>query len=133
MPGLLADTHSVIWYFQDRGRLSAAALAEMEKSVQSGEPILLSAISLVEIAYLVDRGRLPVEAMTSFDDQINRGDAAVRVAPVDALVANAVRRVPRDAVPDMPDRIIAATALHLGVPLVSRDRRIRASGLEVIW
>ena len=35
---------------------------------------------------------------------------------------DAVRNVvPRDVVPDMPDRIIAATALYLGLPLVTRD------------
>jgi predicted nucleic acid-binding protein len=33
----------------------------------------------------------------------------------------------------MPDRIIAATALHLGVPLVSRDRKIQASSIHTIW
>jgi predicted nucleic acid-binding protein len=48
-------------------------------------------------------------------------------------VAEAVAEVPRSAVPDMPDRIIAATALHLGLPLVSRDRLIQLSGIETIW
>ncbi len=33
----------------------------------------------------------------------------------------------------MPDRIIAATALHLGLPLVTRDHRIRASSVTTIW
>jgi predicted nucleic acid-binding protein len=33
----------------------------------------------------------------------------------------------------MPDRIIAATALHLGLPLVTRDLRIQASGIPTIW
>jgi predicted nucleic acid-binding protein len=33
----------------------------------------------------------------------------------------------------MPDRIIAATALHLGVPVITRDRKIRASNLKSIW
>jgi predicted nucleic acid-binding protein len=33
----------------------------------------------------------------------------------------------------MPDRIIAATALALGLPLVTRDRKIRAADLETIW
>jgi predicted nucleic acid-binding protein len=33
----------------------------------------------------------------------------------------------------MPDQIIAATAMHLGVPLISRDRRIKASSLATIW
>jgi PIN domain nuclease of toxin-antitoxin system len=33
----------------------------------------------------------------------------------------------------MPDRIIAATALHLSVPLITRDRKIHASSIETIW
>ena len=37
--------------------------------------------------------------------------------PLDYNVASALRSIPRDIVPDMPDRIIAATALHLGLPL----------------
>ncbi len=35
--------------------------------------------------------------------------------------------------PDMPDRIIGATALHLGLPLITRDGKIRASDLRTIW
>jgi predicted nucleic acid-binding protein len=52
---------------------------------------------------------------------------------LDDAVALAVSRVSRDAVPDMPDRIIAATAVHLDLPLVSRDGYIRVAGIEVIW
>ncbi len=44
-----------------------------------------------------------------------------------------MRHVPRSEVPDMPDRIIAATALYLKVPLISRDARIRAANLDTIW
>jgi PIN domain nuclease of toxin-antitoxin system len=33
----------------------------------------------------------------------------------------------------MPDRIVAATALHYGVPVISRDGRIRASNIRTIW
>jgi predicted nucleic acid-binding protein len=36
-------------------------------------------------------------------------------------------------VPEMPDRIIAATAIHLGVPLVTRDRRLQSAGIQTIW
>jgi len=46
---------------------------------------------------------------------------------------DAVRRVSRDEVPDMPDRIGGATALHLGVPVISRDSKIRVSSLATIW
>lgn len=44
-----------------------------------------------------------------------------------------MRQVPRDQIPDMPDRIVAATALHFGVPVISRDGRIRASSIQTLW
>jgi hypothetical protein len=44
-----------------------------------------------------------------------------------------MRRVPREAVPDMPDRIVAATAVYFGVPVISRDGRIRASSVQTLW
>jgi len=44
-----------------------------------------------------------------------------------------VRRIPRDMVSDPADRIIAATALHFGIPLVTRDQRIQSTGLATIW
>jgi PIN domain nuclease of toxin-antitoxin system len=34
---------------------------------------------------------------------------------------------------DMPDRIVAATAIHLGVPVLSRDSRIRGSMVQTVW
>ena len=34
---------------------------------------------------------------------------------------------------DMPDRIIAATALTLGVPVISRDSKIQLSSVSTIW
>jgi len=44
-----------------------------------------------------------------------------------------MRQVDRAQVPDLPDRIIAATALHLGLPLISRDRKIQLADVETIW
>jgi predicted nucleic acid-binding protein len=49
-------------------------------------------------------------------------------------VLRVLQQVKRETVPDMPDRIIAATALALGLPLLSRDRALAAvEGLKVIW
>ena len=41
--------------------------------------------------------------------------------------------VERAQIPEMPDRIIAATALYMDVPLITRDRRIRSSDVETLW
>jgi PIN domain nuclease of toxin-antitoxin system len=50
-----------------------------------------------------------------------------------AAIVQAMRRVSRAEVPDMPDRIVAATAVHFDVPVISRDRRIRSAGLKTVW
>jgi len=55
------------------------------------------------------------------------------LADLTAGVVEALTRVPRTHVPDMPDRIIAATALHLGLPLMTRDRSIQRAGVRTIW
>jgi len=39
----------------------------------------------------------------------------------------------RAGVPDMPDCIVAATAVYFGVPVISRDGKIRASNVQTIW
>ncbi|NJR25497.1 MAG: type II toxin-antitoxin system VapC family toxin, partial [Richelia sp. CSU_2_1] len=48
-------------------------------------------------------------------------------------VVNALATIPPASVPDMPDRIIAATALHLNLPLISKDRRMPLTDLNLIW
>jgi len=53
--------------------------------------------------------------------------------PLDRAVAAAMPEIKRDEVPEMPDRIIAATAHFHRVPLISRDRRISSSALPTIW
>jgi predicted nucleic acid-binding protein len=52
---------------------------------------------------------------------------------LDRAVADALKRVNRSEVPDLRDRIAAATAVALGAPLVSRDAKIRASQGQTIW
>jgi len=56
------------------------------------------------------------------------------IAPLDAAVAEAVQKISRITVPDMPDRIIAATAVHWNADSVTRDPRLQAAlGNRSIW
>ena len=57
----------------------------------------------------------------------------MQLLPVEFNVTRAVHRIPRAVVPDMPDRIIAATALAHHLPLVTCDPRIRSAPLATIW
>ena len=133
MPALVADTHAAIWYLQGSAKLSTAALSAIRGAASAGDPVYLSAITLVEATFLVEKGKLPAVALSSLEAALEQRDADFEVMPLNSAVARTLQRVPRDLVPDMPDRIIAATALNLGLPLVTRDRNIRASGIETIW
>jgi predicted nucleic acid-binding protein len=105
----------------------------MLAAVAAGDKIALSSISLIELVYLVEKGRVPQQAFDELRSAVSDSDHVFTEAIVNSLVGDAMARVRRSDVPDMPDRIIAATALHLGVPVISRDGRIRASIVRTIW
>ncbi len=129
----VADTHALIWYLFDDRRLSRAAKKWMDDAAKNGEQIGISAISLIEIVYLVEKEKINPETLERLLQPIETGSAALVEIPVTGRIAHRMREVSRDSVPDMPDRIIAATALELSVPIISRDRKIKVSGLKTIW
>jgi len=133
MAALLADTHAVVWYLLGDPRLSVRAEAALEAAAAAGDPLQVASISVVEVVYLVEKGKLPPLAWQRLVEATSGPVPALVVVPLDLAVAEAVRRIPRDIVSDPADRIIAATALHLGIPLITRDQRIQSTGLATIW
>jgi PIN domain nuclease of toxin-antitoxin system len=133
MAALVADTHAVLWYIFSDPRLSAFAAGAMDAATAEGDPIYVPSICLVEATYLVEKGRVPPVALERLTSALHNPQAGFRSAPLDLDVAFHVRNIPRELVPDMPDRIISATALALKLPLVTRDGKIRAANIQTIW
>jgi PIN domain nuclease of toxin-antitoxin system len=127
------DTHAAIWYLLDSKNLPQTVFLLIDGAAASGAPTYISAVSLVEVVYLVERGRIPIDAFDRFVSELSQDNPAFSVVPLDSQIASVLRSIPRNLVPDMPDRIIAATALHLRLPLVTRDRRLQAAGIQTIW
>jgi predicted nucleic acid-binding protein len=65
--------------------------------------------------------------------EVESDDALLVEIPFDRNIALTLRQVDRSQITDLPDRIIAATALYLNVPVISRDRRIQLSSIDTIW
>ena len=110
----------------DDERLSRRARLAIDRAVAEGQQIAVSAWTLSEIVYLVEN---PV---FEFPDAFDRIAAAVAdpfseivEVPVTLSVTSRMRDFSRKAVPDPADRIIAATAMTLQVPLITKDRKIR--------
>jgi len=130
---VIADTHALIWYLYGDMRLSLAARKLMDAAVADADQIGFSSISFVEVVYLAEKGRIRSETFARLLAAVAREDATFVELPVDRFIAQALSQIERGQIPDMPDRIIAATALHLGLPLISRDGKIRISDVETVW
>src|SRR5438552_2716154 len=59
MVPVAADTHAALWYLLEPSRLSAAADQTLTQADRAGAGIFASAITVVEVFYLVEKGKLP--------------------------------------------------------------------------
>jgi len=135
MSDALADTHTIVWYLSDLSKLSAPALAALQAAEATGQ-IFVSTITFVELTYLVEKGKIDSVVLAELWKAVSDPNEPIDVLPLSLDVARELDQVPRGTVPDMPDRIIAATALAHGLPLVSKDGNIRSltlPGLSVVW
>ena len=87
----------------------------------------------VEATYLVERNRIPRTTFVLLIEAMASNKSGLFVAPLDLAVAAAVQEISRAEIPNLPDRVIAATAYAVALPLVTCDGKIRASGLQTIW
>ncbi len=133
MPSFVTDTHALIWSLQNDPQLGVHARQIFAAAGQGETLIYVPTICVVEMIYLQEKKRIPSGLITQLDTLLQLGVAGLLLQELTGGIANATSHVLRAEVPDMPDRIIAATALHLGVPLISRDRRISLSAVATIW
>ena len=82
MPAVL-DTHAAIWYLLDTKSLSEAVFSMIDGAVASGVPAYISAVSLVEVVYLVERRRIAADAFERFIRELGQESPAFKVFPLD--------------------------------------------------
>lgn len=131
---VIADTHTFIWYLRGSDKLSQTALALLDQTMQDGNLIYIASISLIEISYLVERNRIPEAAFEQLNQALTDPNTSFRAVPLDLAIAQTIRQIDRATVPEMPDRIIAATALYLNLPLITCDHKIQAlQNIQTVW
>ena len=126
---VLLDTCALIW-----ATLSPAALSPQarEAIADEGNVILVSAASAWEIATKVRLGRLPGAEKLEQDYLAVMDEAGYTLLPIDT--ASALRAVRLTAQHKDPfDRMIAAQALALDVPVLSSDQQLDQFGVRRIW
>ena len=133
MNEIVIDTNIVIWYFGDFSRLTGLAETTVDKATETGT-VYVASISIVELTYLAERNRVSTAVAEKLREALDDDSTSFRLAELTREVADEIENIDRSIVADMPDRIVAATALALNVPLVTSDGNIqKLLNVETIW
>jgi PIN domain nuclease of toxin-antitoxin system len=126
---VLLDTHTLIWAGEEQHRLGEQARAVLS---DADSVLMVSAATAWEIATKVRLGKLP-EAIGLERDFVaivtGAGYTLVPVTAEDALRAGRLAGEHRDPW----DRMIAAQALALDIPVISLDPKLDAFGVRRVW
>src|ERR1700733_8127148 len=125
---LLLDTNAAIWLSRDE--LKASASEKLDEAARIGVATYLSPITAWEAGQLVSRNRLSLGATPQ------RWSARILAMPnihlaelsPDILIASSF--LPGMPPRDPADRILLATARHIGATLITRDRQLLKYGEE---
>lgn len=128
---ILFDTHVLVWWASDPRKLSIKAKRTIAK--EKGR-FFVSSISIWEICLLVKKGRLKLTM--DIDRWLEKVESLPQLAfiSVDNRIASKSVSLPEPLHEDPADRMIIATALHVGASVITSDERIRRySHVRSVW
>lgn len=123
-PLMVLDTHVWIWVVEgDRTALAAPAIEAIERAAKGGA-VRISAISVWEVAMLEAKGRISLSRPVDDWVQAALHVPGVRLLPLSPEIAIGSTRLPGSPHGDPADRILMASARHLGGQLATCDGEI---------
>ena len=129
---ILLDTHVVVWLAFDQAQLSKNARTAIDDARQNGDGLGISDITLLELAMLSSKGRIRLNI--SLESFLREVEARFIILPISGRACVRALGLPAAYPKDPADRIIGATALVEGLPLLTADSDIRRSrALHTIW
>jgi PIN domain nuclease of toxin-antitoxin system len=134
---VVADSHSLLYYLFTPDQLSEPAF-EALGDAENGDGLVVSAASLGDLWYsshkIGKRALTPGAFESLHATVLDPENEGIEVVGVDAATMGHLMSFPLTVLPDPWDRMIVATAMQLGVPLVTKDRAITAASVvETIW
>ena len=130
---IVLDTHALIWWADSSSKLSKKA-RQVTKAESRRRELVAAAISVFEIVTLERRGRLEFKIPVAEWLANLRKLPELTIHPITDEIAERAGGLGEVFPGDPADRLIAATALVLGVSLVTQDTKLRGvPSLSTVW
>lgn len=129
---IVLDTHIWWWALNEPEQLTRKSADKIEKTPRG--QIYIAAISLWEIALLFHKKRIMIQCPPQVWIERALKETAIQVIPLVPEVAVGAYQMPGEFHGDPADRLIVASARYMGVPLITKDEKIRAyPHVNAIW
>ena len=129
---ILLDTHVAVWMTMDKRQLSPAAAEAIRHASRAGEGVAIADSTLWEVAMIAGRGGLRFPG--TLREYLRHLESILAVLPITAAIAELSIAFTAQYPKNPTDRLIGATAVAHGLPLVTKDVAIRESGeVKCIW
>lgn len=126
----VTDTHALLWWFIDSPRISPTASRVFERCEQGEDVILVPTIVMAEALSIFDKKRVRFDFRRLLK-KITESEN-YRIVPLDLPVL--MKMITLNELPELHDKIIVATARHLDLHLITKDKTLRTlSHLKTIW
>lgn len=129
-PLYVVNTHALIWYLADAGKLGEKATQVFEAAERGETRLLISSIVVAEMYYANKKYRW----FADFDNTYLQLKARPYFRFVPLLPDHVLDFARDEVVPEMHDRIIAGLARRIDAPLLTVDPQIKKTTLiSVVW
>ncbi len=125
----VVDTHALFWHLTASPRLSERARQVFEDAYQGNAILIVSPIVLLELYGVVRKVGAPID----FSNEVDLfARPPFQAEPITLDDLRLLDQLP--SIPELHDKLIGATALRLGAPVITRDPEIQSCPvLETIW
>jgi PIN domain nuclease of toxin-antitoxin system len=125
----VVDTHALFWYLVNSTRLSEPGRQIFDQAFTGKTTLILSPIVLLELYGLARKVKAPFDFATElalFEQP------PFHIEPITSADLCLLDRL--SSIPELHDRLIAATAFRLDAPILTRDPLISAcADVNCVW
>ncbi len=127
MPSFVTDTQALVKFMMGKKVINDAAHQAYLSADKGETTIIIPAIVLMEVMYLFEKNRIEIGILQTEDLMESQN---YQFEPLSLEILKTASQI--HDIPELHDRLIAATAMYLDLPSITNDPVISESGFVQI-